>query len=86
MTLPRLTIPYAHYELRQDPDGTWSWCEKNVEVEVCSLNIRTGTMRVRTVAKIRIYPEAKPETASWNASIAPFWERYELREKDLKEV
>jgi len=78
MTPPRLILPYRHYRLRQDPDGEWSWLSKEVEVEVCSLNLRTKTMRVRTVEKIRIYPEARPETMSWNTDIAPFWEKFKL--------
>lgn len=81
MKPPRMTLPYAHYRLRQDPDGAWSWKAKDVEVEVCSLNIRTGTMRVRTVEKIMSFRGASPETHSWNTDIAPFWDHYELKEK-----
>jgi len=81
MTLPRLFVNCSSYRHTKDENGNFKWEGKVIEVEVVTLHLRTGMMRVRSVEKHPKYGDGAPETLSFDKSIDEFFEQYDLVKK-----
>lgn len=75
MELPRLKVTHKYGFYNDDLN-----CYQPIEqlVEVLTLNLNSGTMRVRTVDKVALFKNEKPRVQVFETVIAPFFEHYKI--------
>jgi len=74
----KLFVPYNAHHLEKDSTGEWKWVTVVIEVEVLTLNLRTGSMRVRSVEKIAWDTDDKPEIRAFDLPIDDFFKSYKI--------
>jgi hypothetical protein len=76
--LPRLFVPYKSHHLELSDDGQNHWVTVVIEVEVLTINLNTGNMRVRSIEKFSWDEDEKPQTHAFDLSSDAFFAAFDL--------